>query len=182
MKKIISILFLSIILINNSYAQIDIIEQSKQGNNVIFIRHALAPGNGDPKNFNLNKCETQRNLSNQGITQSKNIGLFFQKNSIPIYKVYSSEWCRCKDTAKYAFQKFNTLSALNSFFSGKFVKNKDKQIQNLKNFIKNWSGKKNLILVTHYVVISEMVNYAPSSGEIVIVDKNLKFIGSFLIE
>ena len=84
MKKIISILFLSIILIKNSYAQIDIIEQSKQGNNVIFIRHALAPGNGDPENFNLNKCETQRNLSNQGITQSKNIGLFFQKNFIQV--------------------------------------------------------------------------------------------------
>ncbi len=182
MKKIIFILFINFFLISNSYSQNNIIEQSRQGKNVIFIRHALAPGNGDPENFNLNQCETQRNLSNDGIVQSKNIGLFFQKNSIPIDKVYSSEWCRCKDTAKYAFKRFNTLSALNSFYSGKFVKNKDKQIENLKNFIRNWSGKKNLILVTHYVVISEMINYAPSSGEIVIVDKNLNFIGSFLIE
>ena len=178
MKKIISILFLSIILIKNSYAQIDIIEQSKQGNNVIFIRHALAPGNGDPENFNLNKCETQRNLSNQGITQSKNIGLFFQKNSIPIDKVYSSEWCRCKDTAKYAFDDFETFEALNSFYDIKFAANEDKQIKDFYEFIESIDSKNNIVFVTHYVVIGAILNIGTSSGEIVVTDKNLNIIGS----
>ena len=81
-----------------------IISKLQSGGNIVFIRHALAPGNGDPENINLNDCNTQRNLSENGIEQAKKIGEFFQNNKIPIDIVLSSEWCRCKDTAKYAFQ------------------------------------------------------------------------------
>ena len=35
---------------------------------VLFIRHALAPGIGDPKNFLLSDCDTQRNLNEEGRT------------------------------------------------------------------------------------------------------------------
>ena len=144
----------------------------------MFIRHALAPGGGDPENFKISDCSTQRNLNQIGIEQSKKIGSFFTENKIPIDQVLSSEWCRCKDTAKYAFKNYETFNALNSFFSAKFAKNKNKQIKDLKKYIKNWNGEKNLIFVTHYVVISEMMNLAASSGEIVISDKNLNLIGT----
>ena len=144
----------------------------------MFIRHALAPGGGDPENFKISDCSTQRNLNQIGIEQSKKIGSFFTENKIPIDQVLSSEWCRCKDTAKYAFKNYETFNALNSFFSAKFAKNKNKQIKDLKKYIKNWNGEKNLIFVTHYVVISEMMNLAVSSGEIVISDKNLNLIGT----
>ena len=59
-----------------------------------------------------------------------------------------------------------------------FAKNEKIQIENLKKFIKNWKSNKNLVLVTHYVVISSMLNVAVSSGEIVVSDKNYKIIGS----
>ena len=144
----------------------------------MFIRHALAPGGGDPENFKISDCSTQRNLNQIGIEQSKKIGSFFTENKIPIDQVLSSEWCRCKDTAKYAFKNYETFNALNSFFSAKFAKNKNKQIKDLKKYIKNWNGEKNLIFVTHYVTISEMMNLAVSSGEIVISDKNLNLIGT----
>ena len=113
-----------------------IISKLQSGGNIVFIRHALAPGNGDPENINLNDCNTQRNLSENGIEQAKKIGEFFQKNNIPIDLVLSSEWCRCKDTAKYAFQYYKTFSALNSFYDEKFYKFKDKQIKELKMFKK----------------------------------------------
>ena len=74
----------------------------KEGKKLIFIRHAIAPGGGDPLDFDILKCETQRNLSIEGIEQSKNIGKFFSQNNIKIDKVLSSEWCRCKHTAQYA--------------------------------------------------------------------------------
>ena len=106
------------------------------------------------------------------------IGEFFKTKKIKIDKVLSSEWCRCKDTAKFAFNDFETFDALNSFFSAKFAKNKKRQIKDLKNYIKNWKSDKNLILVTHYVVISSILNIAVSSGEIVISDKNYEIIGS----
>ena len=154
----------------------------EEGGKLIFIRHAYAPGSGDPENFNLNDCSTQRNLSKQGREQAEFIGNFFKKNKIKIDKVLSSEWCRCKETAKIAFKNFTTNSFLNSFFSIKYLKNKDNQIEALEDYIENYKSKKNLVLVTHYVLISEVLNYGPSSGEIVVSDKKFNMIGSIEID
>ncbi len=148
----------------------------REGKKLVFIRHSLAPGNGDPDEITLDDCSTQRNLNLAGINQSKKIGFFFKKNKIKVEKVLSSEWCRCKDTAKYAFQKFQTYNALNSFYSSKFADKKKKQINELREFIKNWNGENNIIFVTHYVVILEILDTPTSSGEIVIFDKNLNII------
>jgi len=148
----------------------------KEGEKLIFIRHAIAPGGGDPIDFDILRCETQRNLSKEGIAQSKNIGKFFSENNIQIDKVLSSEWCRCKQTAKYAFNKFETRSFLNSFFSAKFASNKNKQIYDLKRYINEWSGDNNLVLVTHYVTIQEVLNVTSSSGELIITDRNFNVL------
>ena len=178
-KKILTILFIGILNLNsNAFSNEHILNSLKEGKKLVFIRHAIAPGNGDPNNFDLNDCSTQRNLDKNGILQSKKIGLFFKKNKIKIYKVLSSEWCRCKDTAKYAFQNFETFDALNSFYDVRFAANEEKQIKDLKNYIKNWDDDKNLVLVTHFVVISSILNTGSSSGEIIISDKNLNIIGS----
>tara|TARA_B100001996_G_scaffold362824_1_gene330624 strand:+ start:37 stop:594 length:558 start_codon:yes stop_codon:yes gene_type:complete len=158
-----------------------LINQLEEGGKLIFIRHAYAPGSGDPDNFNLNDCSTQRNLSKEGQRQAKYIGEFFRNNKVKIDKVLSSEWCRCKETAKIAFKNFSTNSFLNSFYSSKFAKNKDKQVKALKEYIKKFKSDKNLVLVTHYVLISEILNYGPSSGEIVVSNKNLNIIGSLEI-
>ena len=114
------IFFLIFLSFSNLYSNEKLIEKLKDGEKIILIRHALAPGSGDPINFDLNDCTTQRNLNIEGIEQSKKIGSFFNKNNIPIDEVLSSEWCRCKDTAKYAFEKYNTFNALNSFFHKDF--------------------------------------------------------------
>ena len=158
-----------------------LINQLEEGGKLIFIRHAYAPGSGDPDNFNLNDCSTQRNLSKEGQRQAEYIGEFFRNNKVKIDKVLSSEWCRCKETAKIAFKNFSTNSFLNSFYSSKFAKNKDKQVKALKEYIKKFKSDKNLVLVTHYVLISEILNYGPSSGEIVVSNKNLNIIGSLEI-
>ena len=160
----------------------NLINQLEDGGKLIFIRHAYAPGNGDPAGFNLNDCSTQRNLSDDGKKQAQRIGEFFNKNKIEIDKVLSSEWCRCKETAKIAFKNYSTNSFLNSFYSSKFSKNKDKQVKAFNYYIKNLESEKNLIFVTHYVFISEVLNYGPSSGEIVVSDKNLNIIGSIEID
>ena len=172
------ILIILFLFNHKSYAEENIVEILKKNNNIIFIRHSIAPGSGDPENINLKDCKTQRNLNSEGIKQSKKIGNFFKKNNIKVEKVFSSEWCRCKDTAKFAFNDFETFDALNSFYSTKFAKNEKRQIKDLKKYIKNWKSNKNLILVTHYVVISSMLNIAVSSGEIVVSNKNYEIIGS----
>ena len=159
-----------------------LINQLEDGGKLIFIRHAYAPGNGDPNNFNLNDCSTQRNLNSLGRKQAKNIGEFFRENKIKIYKVLSSEWCRCKETADIAFKDYSTNSFLNSFYSSKYAKNKDKQVEALNNYVKKINSNGNLIFVTHYVLISEVLNYGASSGEIVISDKNFNIVGTVEID
>ncbi len=179
MKQVLTILFIGLLnFTSNALADDKILDSLQEGNKLIFIRHALAPGNGDPDNFKINDCSTQRNLNKKGIDQSILIGDFFKKNKIQIDKVLSSEWCRCKDTAKYAFKKFEVFQALNSFYDERFAENETKQIKDLKKLINSWSSDKNLVLVTHYVVILSILNVGSSSGELIITDKNLNIIGS----
>ena len=178
MKKLILIFSVLLFQLNYSFANDKVIESLKEGCKLIFIRHALAPGNGDPENFELKNCSTQRNLNEIGIQQSKKIGLIFKKNEIKIDNIYSSEWCRCKDTAKYAFDDFETFDALNSFYDIRFAANEDKQIKDFYEFIDSIDSKNNIVFVTHYVVIGAILNIGTSSGEIVVTDKNLNIIGS----
>ena len=184
MKYIKFIIIILISLTSSIKAEIDkdILASLKEGNKLIFIRHAYAPGGGDPDNFDINDCNTQRNLSESGRQQAKNISNFFIENQINFKKVYSSEWCRCKETSKIAFGDFETKNFLNSFFSQKFAKNRKKQMNDLNNFVDNYKDDGNLVFVTHYVVISEALNYAPSSGEIVVADKKFNKISSFEIK
>jgi len=180
--KFLLILFISINSSIKADSNQNLINELKNGGKLIFIRHAYAPGGGDPNNFDINDCNTQRNLSNSGREQAKNIGNFFKNNNIKIKNIYSSEWCRCKETALIAFNKFETKDFLNSFFNSEFAQNKDAQMNNLKEFIKNNKSKQNLVFVTHYVVISESLNYLSSSGEIVVSDKDFKVIDTVEIE
>tara|TARA_E500000178_G_scaffold288459_1_gene291073 strand:+ start:44 stop:595 length:552 start_codon:yes stop_codon:yes gene_type:complete len=172
------ITFFLFLLNKTSLANENIVEILKNGNNIIFIRHAIAPGNGDPSNFDISDCSTQRNLSKEGELQAIKIGKFFKENDIKVTKVLSSEWCRCKDTAKIAFGNYETKNFLNSFYDNRFSNNKDKQILDFQKFIRNWNKTKNLVLVTHYVVISEILDVTVSSGEIVITNNNLEFLSS----
>ena len=179
MRKL--LILIIIFTTNTSYSNENLVSVLKEGKKIIFIRHALAPGNGDPSNFDIKDCSSQRNLNEKGRLQSKKIGNFFKNYDIKIDKVLSSEWCRCKDTAKLAFGKFETFNALNSFYDVRFANNKSRQIKDLKNYISNWRSDSNLIIVTHYVVILDLLDRTSSSGEMIITDKNLNIIGNLEI-
>ena len=181
-NKIISLLanlFLFFLFSSQLYASEKAWDLAKEGNKIILIRHSLAPGGGDPEGFKIDDCKSQRNLSKKGINQSKKIGKLFKKNKVTIDQVLSSQWCRCKDTAKYAFGSYKEFTALNSTFQSPYNKNEGKQLKELYSFVKKWNGKgKNLVLITHYSIITAVTNAVPSSGEIVIANKNFKVLGT----
>ena len=179
--KIFIVIFISLTTSIKADSNKDLLKQLTEGGKLIFIRHAYAPGSGDPNNFNLNDCSTQRNLSDRGKKQAEHIGTIFREIKIEIDEVYSSEWCRCKETAEIAFTNFTTKNFLNSFYSSNYAKNKTKQIKDLMKFVKKNDFEKNIIFVTHYVLISEVLDYAPSSGEIIVSDKDFNMIGSIKI-
>ena len=181
-NKIISLIlkiFFFLIFTLQLYASEQAWDLAQEGNKIILIRHSLAPGGGDPAGFKIGDCKTQRNLNKKGIKQSKKIGKLFKKNKVLIDQVLSSQWCRCKDTAKYAFSEYTEFTALNSTFQSPFDKNEGKQLKELYNYVKKWRGNgKNLVLITHYSIITAVTNAVPSSGEIVVADKNFKVLGT----
>ena len=179
-NKIISLsikIFVFFLLSFNSHSSEQNWQALQEGNKIILIRHSLAPGGGDPNGFKIDNCNTQRNLNRIGINQSKKIGKLFKENKVPVDQVLSSQWCRCKDTAKYAFRNYKEFTALNSTFQSPYNKNEPKQLKELYNFVKKWDGKgKNLVLITHYSIITAVTNAVPSSGEIVITNKNFEVL------
>lgn len=177
---LIVIIFLS--LIKNISAEVNW-SIPQEGNKIILIRHASAPGNGDPEGFKINDCKTQRNLGKKGIEQSIQIGKLFKKKAIPVDKILTSQWCRCKDTAKYAFKNYIEFSALNSTFQSPFDKNEERQIVQIKKYVKNWKAKKkNLVMITHYSVITAITNAVPASGEIIVTDRNFNVLETILVD
>ena len=142
--------------------------------NVVFLRHSIAPGFGDPKNFKIDDCSKQRNLSKTGILQARSIGKFFIENNIEFSEILSSQWCRCKDTInEMNIGNWKTFPGLNSFFQN-FSK-KQIVLPLLYDKLKNVKNDELILLVTHQVVISEITNVFPPSGGIVIYNtKNKK--------
>jgi phosphohistidine phosphatase SixA len=137
------------------------------GGHVVLIRHALAPGFGDPANFKLGDCGTQRNLSEAGRRQARAIGEAFRERGIPVEQVFSSQWCRCRETAELAFGAFREQPALNSFFKQPALE--AAQTRAMKELLAGHPpAAGNLILVTHLVNISALTGIVPDPGEMVV--------------
>ena len=141
--------------------------------NVIFMRHALAPGIGDPNNFKIGDCSTQRNLNETGIAQAVLIGKQLKKNSIQFNKIYSSQWCRCYQTATLLdLGKVHEFAGLNSIFQN-FVSRRE-TLQKLEQKLSEISLNKLVIFVTHQVNIQAITKKNVASGEMVAFNTSTK--------
>ena len=141
--------------------------------NVIFMRHALAPGIGDPNNFKIGDCSTQRNLNETGIAQAVLIGKQLKKNSIQFNKIYSSQWCRCYQTATLlGLGKVHEFAGLNSIFQN-FVSRRE-TLQKLEQKLSEISLNKLVIFVTHQVNIQAITKKNVASGEMVAFNTSTK--------
>ena len=139
----------------------------KQGGMVAVFRHARAPGTGDPANFRLDDCSTQRNLSEEGRRQAQHIGDQFRARQVSVERVLSSRWCRALDTARLAFGAMAEPSPpLDSFFSGR--DQEPAQTQAVRRIIESWRSAGALVLVTHQVNITALTGVFPSEGEMLV--------------
>ena len=139
---------------------------------VVMMRHALAPGTGDPPNFRLEDCSTQRNLSAQGRAQARRMGEAFRRHGIKVSRVLSSQWCRCLETARLMnLAPVEPFAPLNSFFRDRSAQTR--QTTEMREFIaanRNTFGA--IILVTHQVNITALTDIVPQSGESVVLRAN----------
>lgn len=144
-------------------------EALRAGTHVAMMRHALAPGTGDPGNFVVEDCSTQRNLNDVGRRQAEAIGARFRSKGIETAQVYSSRWCRCLETADLLdLGDVTPLPALNSFFQDR--SKGPAQTAALKTFLSSRKAGEQIVLVTHQVNITALTDIFPASGEIVVVN------------
>ena len=136
---------------------------------VILFRHATAPGVGDPDNFRLGDCNTQRNLDADGRQQAKEIGQRLRIDGVKVRKVLSSQWCRTLETAQLAFPGVAPTQspAFNSFF-GQPERNSP-QTAAAMTTLKQWKGPGVMVVVTHQVNITALTGVVPRPGEGVVV-------------
>ena len=157
-------MLVSLLPVNAIAAEKELVQQMRAGDAVLMIRHALAPGIGDPDDFKLDDCSTQRNLNEQGRAQAKAIGEWLRVRGVQNVKLYSSQWCRCLETARLMdLGSVTPLPALNSFFERSA--DREPNLSALRIFIRdNTKSGELLIMVTHQVTISGITGKWTDSG------------------
>ncbi len=141
----------------------------RDGGQVVLMRHALAAGSGDPGNFDIGVCSTQRNLSDRGKLQARKMGALFAARAAPVDRVLSSRYCRCLDTARFAFGDgiAEPIEALDPLSGDEAAKKKQKEV--IWKLVEEFTGTGNLVLVTHQENILELTGVSPREGEAIIV-------------
>lgn len=146
---------------------------------IALLRHADAPGYGDPPGFSLADCGTQRNLGELGRAQAIRIGERFRQQEVKVGKVLASQWCRTTDTAQAAFPgQVEPAAVFNSFFQDRSQANP--QTDMARALLLAWDGPSALVVVTHQVNITALSSIVPASGEGVVlrrVGQELRVVG-----
>ena len=139
----------------------------KQPGAIALMRHALAPGGGDPEGFTLGDCATQRNLDARGRDQARRIGAALREQGIRFDLVWSSAWCRAEETARLMEQgRLEIRPSLNSFFAGRG--DRLTQTAETLNALSALPDDSRALLVTHQVNITALTGVMPQSGEIIV--------------
>jgi phosphohistidine phosphatase SixA len=149
---------------------VDPVALLRAGACVVLLRHAVTePGVGDPPEFQLEVCRTQRNLSEAGQQDARRIGTWFKRSQLQPRAVLSSAWCRCKDTAQLAFGQHNVWSALNSTFADRLAQPDQSGV--LRQAMGRIPNGQFEVWVTHQVNITALTQLGPSMGEAIIADR-----------
>ena len=152
---------------------------------VALMRHAQAPGTGDPASFRLDDCTTQRNLDRLGEAQAREIGAAIRAAGVSVDRIFTSQWCRCRDTAKLLeLGQAENLPALNSFFRD--LGQAGKQTATLREFLSSLPLKETVLMVTHYVNIAALTGRSVASGEVLLLkikpDGGMSVVDEILID
>lgn len=154
-------------------AQANDLSAFAEGRQIMMIRHAYAPGTGDPADFRIGDCSTQRNLNEEGREQARRLGAFIRAQGIESARVLTSQWCRCKETAELlGLGEVEEFTGLNSFYTVR--EKRGEWLAETRAFLEGLGTEtaEPVILVTHAVTISAIARTGASSGEAVLLTLN----------
>ena len=179
-QKLLIFIISCICLLIAPQANAALADDLKDGQHVLLMRHADAPGYGDPAGYVIGQCPTQRNLGDYGKKQAKAIGFWLREQGVSKAQIFSSPWCRCSDTAQLLdLGSVRMEASLGSFFDDMSLEKK--QTKELEQLIKSELDKQSklpIILVTHHVNIRAFMGKNVSQGDMVLVrvNKNGEYI------
>ncbi len=153
----------------------------RDGEHVVLLRNAMAPGASDPANFDIEKCSTQRNLSERGKQQARKIGALFAARAAPTERVLTSRYCRTKETARLVFGSAEEFAPLDPPTADEAARKV--QSDAILREVRDYSGSGNLVLVTHLETIQALTGQSAREGEAVIVspdDNGLRVLGRII--
>ncbi len=156
-----------------------------RGDYIVLVRHALAPGNGDPAEFSLRDCATQRNLSGEGREQAQRIGARIKDAGLATVEVFSSQWCRCLETARLlGFGDVGEVPAFNSFYQR--YEREEAQVKGMRAWLMQRKDSGPAVVVTHQVNITSLGNVFATSGEMVFISVDnggdIEVVGRIAVE
>ena len=143
------------------------------GRQILMVRHAYAPGTGDPANFRIGDCGTQRNPNHAGRAQAERLGAYLRAQGIENARVLTSQWCRCSETAELLnIGSIEEFTGLNSFYT--MPEKRGEWLEELRDHIVLLGQRTDepVVMVTHAVTISAIAGAGVSSGEAVLLDLN----------
>jgi len=169
------------LLTTSALAQNDPVTALRDDGHVLMLRHAIAPGFGDPAEFDINDCSTQRNLSEEGRAQARSIGERLRGEGLGDIAVYTSAWCRCQETAaEMDLTEAKTHPGLSSFFQDR--ERRDEIVAELRDLLSELADGPPAVLVTHQVNIRAIAGQGVRSGEGLIVkpddEGSVRIVGS----
>jgi len=179
-----SVLLGSLVIAFGAWADdADLVAALQSGEHIVLMRHAIAPGSGDPPNLRIGDCSTQRNLSDGGRTQASEIGVHLRASGLAEARLVSSQWCRCLDTARLlSLGDVEELPFLNSLVS--YPSERAEMTRSLRSWISEQDLSGPTILVTHAINIGALIGRPVAEGEIIVVERmsagELSLVGSIL--
>ena len=145
-----------------------VFETLRRGGVAVLMRHtATVAGTGDPPGFRLSDCGTQRNLSERGRADARALGERFRRAGIRFDRVFTSQWCRCRDTAMLVAGRAEDWPAVNSFFEDRTTE--ARQTAEARERLLTIVASETWLVVTHQVNISALVGEFTAMGESVVV-------------
>ncbi|MGL5001787.1 MAG: histidine phosphatase family protein [Casimicrobium sp.] len=161
-----------------------LLDALRGGGHVLLLRHAqTVPGVGDPPEFKLNDCATQRNLSPEGRAQAKRIGEALKAERVVFARTLTSQWCRCRDTATLISDNVADFPAINSFFNERGTE--PRQSREVRAKLKTVPRSESWLLVTHQVNITSLTGANPAMGEGIVVrvtDGQWQVLGTLTVQ
>lgn len=145
----------------------DAFEALRRGGALVLMRHAIAPGGGDPPGFVLEDCATQRNLSDEGREQARRTGDLLRSRSITVVTVLSSRWCRALETARLLdVAPVQPSAPFDSFFAN--AEREPAHLRDMRAALSGMAGR-TVVVVTHQVNVTALTGVFPASGEMVVI-------------